>query len=265
MECKLLTSKVGHKKIGQIMRHLSSLTLIATLSLGSVVSAALIDFEDAASYGGDNAAISASYFDSKGVSITAFAGDNESSATQAVLSFEAEGRDNTDGFWSSSQERDVAYAGDLGDFLLKAGTTDLSYGKSRYFRMDIEYNDATSAASGEIWDIDGKEQYQVTAFDSSGTTLGTLVSPVGNLNAMPWAWSFDMGESEVISKIEVDFISTESTLRGFAFDNFNATEANPNASVHAAPLPPAAPVALAALAVCAVARRKRNRRIEQDA
>lgn len=210
----------------------------------------VVDFENAESFGGDDATVTQQYFNSYGLSVSAVAGDSKATATTAVLTYEAAGRDGTDGYWSSSQGRDEAYSGNLGNYFIKAGSGNLSYNKAKYFNMKIDYQNATQKASGEIWDIDGKEQYKVTALDANGNAIASLTSPVGSLNAKPWTWSFDVvGEGEFISSIEVEFVSTQSTLRGFAFDNFNSTEANYNAdaSTHAAPLPPAFLVGIACL------------------
>lgn len=218
-------------------RFVYSVSFIFCALSANVCVGELVDFENAASFGGDDALVTESYFGQYGLSVTATAGNDAASATTADLYFEAEGRDGTDGFWSSNQGRDEAFSGDLGNYLLKAGNGDLSYGKSKYFNMSIAYKNATQAASGEIWDIDGKEQYKVTALDANDNAIASLTSPIGSLNAEPWTWSFDVGDKAGISTIQVEFIAEESTLRGFAFDNFNATEANVNATSHAAPLP----------------------------
>lgn len=239
------------------MKYGLGMCLIATC-LVCPAHADLVDFENAEDYGGDDAVVTADYFASYGLQVTAYAGSNAASATEAVLAFERTDRDGTDAFWSSGSGRDVAFSGDLGNYFLKAGTGDLSYNNAKYFNMAIEYDQATAAASGEVWDIDGPEQYKVTAFDSNGTELASITSPVGGLNAEPWSWSFDMG-ADVISQINVEFVGS-SNLRGFAFDNFNATGANGDAKGHAAPVPPAVALGLAGLSGSAWMRRRRKAR-----
>jgi hypothetical protein len=232
------------------------LMLCATPLLGD-----LIDFENAADYGGDNAVIADNYFEQYGVSVSAMAGSSASDAREAVLAFEKSGNNDANaGYWSSRTGRDEAFSGDLGDYFLKAGTGDLSYNDSTYFVLTVDYNVATQAASGEVWDIDGPEQYTVTAFDSNGNLVASLVSPTGGLNAEPWTWSFDMGDKGDISQITVA-ASGEKNLRGFAFDNFNATEASPNADTHATPLPSAFALGLFGL-VGMVGRDRRRRRLQ---
>ena len=90
-----------------------------------------LDFEDAASFGGDNAAIDASYFSSYGFGITAQAGNSAADAVDVTFAFESEGRDGTDGFWTRNEVgRDSAVSGHLGNYFMKAGTGDLAYNLS---------------------------------------------------------------------------------------------------------------------------------------
>lgn len=237
---------------------MSKWTGVCLLMLGLVcpVKADLIDFENAADYGGDDAIVTADYFSQYGLQVTAYAGSSASSATEAVLAFEQSGKDGTDAFWTSNKGRDEAFSGDLGNYFLKAGSGDLRYNRATYFNMAIQYEQATAAASGEVWDIDGPEQYKVTALDANGAELASLTSPKGGLNAEPWTWSFDVG-ADVISQINVEFVGS-SSLRGFAFDNFNATAANPDAKGHAAPVPPAVALGLAGMGGSAWLRRRRE-------
>ncbi len=242
--------KTSLSKAGWLVPFFAVLT-IPTFVLGDVV-----DFEDAASYGGDNAAISDSYFENLGLSISAVAGDSAANASSVTFAFEATDRDGTDGFYTSGNRRDYALDGDLGDYFLKAGTGNLSYNNAKYFKMSIDYKESTNAASGEIWDIDGPEQYSVTAFDVNGGAIATLISPAGGLDGKPWTWSFEVGNE--IDKIEIDAIGT-GTLRGFAFDNFDSTGANANATSHATPLPSSAAIALLSFGtICSMRRYSRK-------
>lgn len=237
-------------------------TLTVLMTLCQVSGAAVVDFENAGDFGGDDAAVTNDYLSQYGVSFTAMAGMTASDAQQALLTFEATGADGTDAFGTGTvgSGRDEAFTGDLGNYLIKAGDGNLSYGRSEYFKLSIDYIDPTTAASGELWDIDGPEQYQVTALDANGNALATVTSPVGGLNAEPWAFSFDVGDAGVeIASLDVDFIG-EGNLRGFAFDNFNATGANPNVvTTHAAPVPMALPLGVIGLIGVAHRRRKLRR------
>ena len=94
-----------------LQRTITALTLMAGISMSA--SGDVIDFENAGDYGGDNAVITKSYFSQYGLQVTSTAGANAASASSAVLSFEAAGRDGTDAFWSSGSGRDEAYSGSL--------------------------------------------------------------------------------------------------------------------------------------------------------
>lgn len=93
----------------------------------------------------------------------------------------------------------------------------------------IKYDPSTrpTAAAGEIWDIDGSpdgtERWLVTAYNATGTSLGSSLSPLGvdppsPLDGLPWVWSFDFAEP--IDRIEFEFLGTKTTGIGLAFDNF---------------------------------------------
>lgn len=99
------------------------------------------------------------------------------------------------------------------------------------------------SASGEIWDIDSNasgpvdypEQYTVKAFASvadllADNPLDTQVSPLGipydhagTLSGRPWTFSF-ANLNGGIALIQIFQNRTAGKPRGFAFDNFNATE-----------------------------------------
>jgi hypothetical protein len=123
----------------------------------------------------------------------------------------------------------------LGQWFLRSQTTGLDFG-----RFVIQYTSAApvTAASGEIWDIDGQqslgvtEQYTVQAFDAASTLLATQVSPTGvldtataPLDGQPWVFSFS-GLSN-IDHIWVTFTGTKTSGIGLAFNNFRPTTAAP--------------------------------------
>lgn len=117
----------------------------------------------------------------------------------------------------------------------------------------ITYNSPVSAASGQIWDIDGTpsqglEAWKIQALDQFGNvlpgdvslvaTLGTNGNPPGSLppypgDGVPTTWSFDYGQQAIIKSIRISYLDripdpdnpgqTIPTKRnvGLAFDNFN--------------------------------------------
>lgn len=204
-----------------------------------------LDFEDAGSYGGDNALLTSDYFASGGFSLTATAGASAAEARAVNFSFEAIGTDGSDGYVNSTGGRDLAQTGSLGNYFMKAGVSSLEYGKSKYFNLKIDYTEPTLRAGAEIWDIDGPEQYRVTAYDENGLKMGTLDSPQGGLDGQPWMWQFTGTNEARIAHIEIE-ASGSGTLRGFAFDNF---EARP------VPVPPA--VALGFIGMSGLFARRR--------
>ena len=91
-------------------------------------------------------------------------------------------------------------------------------------------------ASGEIWDIDGRngatERFLVQAFDGT-TLLDSIESPLGNnkvLDGKPWVFGFT-GLTN-ITKIEITFTGTKTKGIGLAFNNFSPVEdISPTANV----------------------------------
>lgn len=149
--------------------------------------------------------------------------------------FEQAGPDVQDGF-AACLGRDVAapgFAGQLGNFFLRGGSgTD-------YGALIIIYTGGVvSGASGEIWDIDGPssgtEQYRVRAFDTGGTLLATIDSPLSTqdsgcanteLDGKPWTFYFSATPG--IARITTDFIGTKANGIGLAFNDFNSTGEQP--------------------------------------
>lgn len=110
----------------------------------------------------------------------------------------------------------------------------------------ITYTTPVSAASGQIWDIDGTpklglEGWKIEALDQSnhllpGTvslnaTLGIAGDPPGSQppypgDGVPSAWSFDYGEQALIKSIQISYTGSKSNV-GLAFDNFNTNSPTP--------------------------------------
>ncbi|HVT27215.1 MAG TPA: hypothetical protein VHE81_04285 [Lacipirellulaceae bacterium] len=139
---------------------------------------------------------------------------------------------------SGTDTADPGFTAQLGNWFLRSPV-----GGSDFGLFVITYSGSTTitAASGEIWDIDGTmtpggqpgntEEYTVRAYDAANNLLATQVSPLGilstpfaPLDGEPWTFSFS-GLSAGIAKITVDFTGTKPMGIGLAFNNFNPTGA----------------------------------------
>lgn len=156
---------------------------------------------------------------------------------------------------------DAGFAAQLGNFFLRGPTGGADFG---IFVITYSGTTIVTAASGEIWDIDGTalspggtgftEEYTVLAYDSANNLLATQISPLGTvtsaiapLDGQPWVFSFS-GLSAGISKITIDFTGTKPNGIGLAFNNFNPT----------AGVPEPASLLLAAMATAFIALRRRR-------
>ena len=132
----------------------------------------------------------------------------------------------------------------------------------QFGRFVIQYTSTfpVTAASGEIWDIDGNpqnsttEEYTLQAFDASSALLATIVSPLGvidtptaPLDGQPWVFAFS-GLSAGIDHIVITFTGTKPAGIGLAFNNFNPT---------AVPEPASAALLAGGLALVVVRLRRR--------
>jgi hypothetical protein len=97
--------------------------------------------------------------------------------------------------------------------------------------LSIVYDSAVSAASGQIWDIDGNtsqgtEQWDVQAYDSANNLVASILSPLGSTNGagsldgLPWTFNLAGGE---FSRIDFVFTGTKERGVGLGFDNFNTS------------------------------------------
>lgn len=234
--------------------HKFQLFAIAALLVAGQSYAGVLDFEEAASLGGDDAAISSDYLASQGYSFTAVAGTSASTATSSGFAFEAVGQDGTDAFWTSTApNRDNAVAGDMGNYFAKS-----DQGPTDYFKLTVDYAELSTSVSGEIWDIDNNDRFQVTAFDASGNQIQTLTTPETSwLDARPWAFSIDAdpNSGQLIDRIEIESVAGYSA-GAFGLDNFSYTPST--ASTHAAPLPGALPLAFAGFTAMVASRRRKK-------
>ena len=195
--------------------------------------AGLIDFESTAlgEMPTDNGTIEFSdVFMADGVSVRFGFDTNSDGILDTKAVFEAAG--NTDagndtGFWGINGARDVAapgYTALLGNFFLRQSNPYQPFGT---FIILYEADSPVTAASGEIWDIDGgnyTEQFLVQAFNGA-TFLDSILSPLGEdltLNAKPWAFGFS-GLSD-ITQINITFTGSKTSGIGLAFNNFSPIE-----------------------------------------
>jgi hypothetical protein len=144
----------------------------------------------------------------------------------------------TDAGFSGSVAVDTAdpgFAGQLGNWFLRSPNPGSDFGQ--FIITYVSTSAPVTAASGEIWDIDGvaqmgiglTEEYTVRAYDAIGNLLATQVSPLGTLptpvaplDGRPWQFSFS-GLTAGIDHIIIDFTGTKPGGIGLAFNNFYPT------------------------------------------
>lgn len=246
----MVTTLFIHGSINYRRLHVVLIAIVAAVGLpGCWLHAAVIDFETtpAGITPTDDATLSSSSpYVFPGLSIS-FGLDSDSNGvvdTDAV--FEQAGTYSGEapnaGFSGSSgiDTADPGFGAQLGNWFLRSPV-----GGSNFGVFVINYSGSTvvTAASGEIWDIDGTaafaggpgdtEEYTVRAYDSLNNLLATQVSPLGTLTSSiapldgePWVFSFS-GLTAGISKITIDFTGSKIAGIGLAFNNFNPTGAVP--------------------------------------
>jgi hypothetical protein len=206
---------------------------ILFLPMALNVNAGLIDFETTASGGvpTDNGTIEfTDAFMADGVTVRFGFDNNFDGVLDTKAVFEGAGNSdagNDTGFWGAGSAKDTAapgYTSLLGDFFLRQSTPYEPFG---VFTILYEADNPVTAASGEIWDIDGgkaTERFLVQAFNGS-TLLDSIQSPLGidrTLDGMPWAFGFN-GLSD-ITQINITFTGSKTKGIGLAFNNFSPVE-----------------------------------------
>ena len=225
---------------------LAGVTAIAVGTATSAQAASFVDFEDPGALGlGDNQSVTDQY---QALGFT-FGLDNDLDglADEGIApALEAKGKGGTDGFVNGGartndvgadgyfdEANGVTYADRLGDYFLRTGGLGGNGGN-----LLITYTEGTSAASGELWDIDGNkdwwskgrdrtEQWEVQALGADNNILATILSPLGDrstggLDGKPWMWSFDR-DSKDIQAIRFVFTGDSKAKNvGLAFDNFSS-------------------------------------------
>jgi hypothetical protein len=150
--------------------------------------------------------------------------------TNAVLEDSLDNAGGTNGFANDGIADNADTAADklqLGDFFLRQQSQGTPFGT---FIINYTSGLNVTAASGEIWDIDGNsvsksEEYTVTAWNNA-TLLDTIVSPehitkntVNDLSGK--AWEFGFSGLSNITQIRIDFTGTKTNHIGLAFNNFS--------------------------------------------
>lgn len=212
------TSKEWNNRMPKSSKSAFAVALVAGLAVSSPALAGFIDFEDAPSFGlSDNDALTNQYQPTEGVT---FSG--------AVLEEIGENRD--DGFLNDQLRQRDAETGSptpgLGTYFLRTNSDFSGRGPGDTF-MSVIYDAPETAASGEIWDIDGNssqgtEKWDVV-FSLSGGVVATVGSPegttngAGSLDGLPWLFSYS---GSAFDRIDFVFTGTKQTGIGLAFDNF---------------------------------------------
>jgi hypothetical protein len=222
--------------------------LLATTALVSQATASVIDFETDP-FGNppiDNTSLSRfTPYNIGGLQVSFGFDTNSDNILDSDGLFEQTGTypgDPISAFQGSSgiDTPDPGFGPQLGNWFLQSPTPGQQFG-----RFVIQYTSSfpVTAASGEIWDIDGQpsngttEEYTVQAFDSTNTLLATIVSPLGVLDSFsapldgePWVFAFSGLPSPGIDHIVITFTGTKPAGIGLAFNNFYPTTAVPEPS-----------------------------------
>lgn len=131
---------------------------------------------------------------------------------------------------------DLTETGEGGNFLLRTPQSTTTEGA--YLSLFDDIPGATSAdfivqytgtptnsTSGQLWDIDGGENYLIEALQTDGTLIDSLITPTvpigegeGTLNSLPFDFSFS-NLAEDIGFLRISG-SNQIAGGGFAFDNF---------------------------------------------
>ncbi|USN99411.1 MAG: hypothetical protein H6810_01675 [Phycisphaeraceae bacterium] len=95
-----------------------------------------------------------------------------------------------------------------------------------------QYDQPVPGCAGEIWDIDGPEQWEIRGYRAGETDpVVTVLSPAGGFNGEPWV--FTLADPTVgFSRLEIEHIGTRPNNQlGLAFNNFIASETVPGPTI----------------------------------
>ncbi|MEN0020279.1 MAG: hypothetical protein AAF747_05290 [Planctomycetota bacterium] len=238
------------------MTKISMLTIALVASAGS---AQVIDFESlpTRSTPSDNTELDRDMaFYSNGVGVTfGFDTDGDRVADLNAI-IEETGNNRPNGFFSTNAASgsDTPMFAGLGSYFLRHQTAN---GDNPHAFI-ISFDQPVAQTTGEIWDLDGRndgtyEQWLVTGFDSNGSIVDQIESPIGlvpsheaSLDSMAWMFALTANPAgDGINHVVIEHIGTAQGV-GLAFDNFTAV---------AVPTPAAA--AMLGIAGLGAARRRR--------
>ncbi|MFT4720475.1 MAG: hypothetical protein ACI9SB_001647 [Candidatus Azotimanducaceae bacterium] len=203
----------------------------------------LITFEPLGGYlpngtlAADNMAINTQYRAQYGVS---FGVDSDSNLEiDSGSSLRLEDTANSSGIWGYvSTNADQQYNNAASGFESQLGGWFLTNnGLNLYEDLLIQYDNPVNDASGEIWDLDGRnngnyERWKISAYDDSNNLVGSVETPLGlhntvegSLDSKPWVWSFDTAGAPQIMKIALAFTGTTG-VSPLGFNNFATSTAS---------------------------------------
>lgn len=124
----------------------------------------------------------------------------------------------------------TGYESQLGDFFLRKPST---LGNGKIPGPFIALYDTTltvTELSGEIWDVDGDDEWRVDVLDANNNTLASQISPtfaadnfgLDTLDSLPWQFQFT-GLLPGVRSVQITFLGSDEGNRGFAFNNFSPT------------------------------------------
>lgn len=216
-----------------------ALVALSIAVVSAPAAAQVIDFETtpAGLLPSDNAALDrTAVYTQDGVGVTFGFDTNGDGLTDQNAVFERRGVDSGTGFVSTNgslgNDSEAPNAGSaLGEFFLRQAN---SLGNVPGVFV-ISYDTEVQSLSGEIWDIDGRddgafEQWRVSAFNAAGDLITSLLSPqgiepseAGSLDSREWTFVFDLPDGiPGITRVELEYVGTAGDV-GLAFDNYNAT------------------------------------------
>lgn len=169
----------------------------------------------------------------------------------ALPVFEHKGNDTTRAFISQFAGDNVddtarnGYGADLGEYFLRTPAGQGNGPVPGPFIVAYSTTTTITELSGEIWDIDGTEQWRVDALSGAGAILASTLSPsfggsVGpeTLDGLPWTFSFTNLPAGFTS-VRLTYVGTDPDgVAGLSFNNFSPTIAVvPESTVGMALLP----------------------------